>query len=396
MAHMAKLLDEIAKEPIKRLIYGPSGCGKSMMAQATCGEIRKENPYCAFVSIDSTKMLMGNAIDNVNLVFDAINDDKTINVVLIDDLELFIADLRTKPEALRQAISRIKHLQNIALIASTRHPWDLGKEVLELFDAHLPMLYPDREGRREILILYFSAFESIKDQSAIIDKIADSTEFFSGLELAQIVKEAFFKNPILEYAHFQSAIDKIGSEFTVENRRRELSQYVAFAEADPKNPREMQKYIQGIKSEFKLALIGNLTPQEFLESFENELRLFIEKRMLEVAGKNWWKARVPPDVQEHCEKNKAKKLPRKDSPFKSEIFFIEFNDYIKIITRKDNWQQVFRTYFIQEEWIRTKLNEISPIRNDIGHSRGKGLSAEDIKKLELYSNEIIDCFHTKK
>jgi hypothetical protein len=56
--------------------------------------------------------------------------------------------------------------------------------------------------------------------------------------------------------------------------------------------------------------------------------------------KNWWKERVPKDVQEKAEFRKSKNEKQwpwhtsKDLPL---IFYVDFTDYIKIITRGDNW-----------------------------------------------------------
>ena len=74
---------------------------------------------------------------------------------------------------------------------------------------------------------------------------------------------------------------------------------------------------------------------------------------------------------------------RKDLPF---IFYVDFTDYVKIITRKDNWKQVFKN----KEAISVKLRELEPIRNAIAHFRE--LSHRELEKLKLLSDEIISCF----
>lgn len=136
------------------------------------------------------------------------------------------------------------------------------------------------------------------------------------------------------------------------------------------------------------------TPTEsykMLKRLETGLRECILGR-LEKVSKNWWRERVPPDVQERAElrKNKnEKQYPwhiEKDLP---PIFYIDFTDYVKIITRRDNWRQVFEQVFKDKEIISAKLRELEPIRNAIAHVRE--LSRTEAEKLKLYSEDIVSC-----
>jgi len=131
---------------------------------------------------------------------------------------------------------------------------------------------------------------------------------------------------------------------------------------------------------------------ELLKDFESELRLFIQNGLEETVGKNWWRQAVPPDVQEKCKERKGKrqKLPWMDEKDYQLICYADFDDYFKIITRRDNWRRIFSGFFIDEAWIKTKLLlELSPIRNDIAHNRE--LTPESIQKLRLSTKEILRC-----
>ena len=72
-------------------------------------------------------------------------------------------------------------------------------------------------------------------------------------------------------------------------------------------------------------------------------------------------------------------------PFQNGV--LDFTDYMKIIIRKDNWKQVFVTFFKDRGIISAKLKELEPIRNAIAHFRE--LSKDEQKKLELYCKDIL-------
>jgi hypothetical protein len=132
---------------------------------------------------------------------------------------------------------------------------------------------------------------------------------------------------------------------------------------------------------------------EILKDFENELRSFIQTRLEEEIGKNWWKQAIPPDVQQRCEERKEnrEKLPWMSDEEYPLIYYADFNDYFKIITRRDNWKKIFSKFFVDEAWIKTKLIlELAPIRNDIAHNRE--LTAEKVQKLQMSTQEILKCF----
>ena len=131
---------------------------------------------------------------------------------------------------------------------------------------------------------------------------------------------------------------------------------------------------------------------ELLRDFESELRLFIQSSLEQTVGKNWWKQAVPPDVREKCKerKEKGERLPWMDAEDYPLIFYADFSDYFKIITRRDNWRKIFSKIFIDEAWIKTKLLlELTPIRNNISHNRE--LKPDSVQKLRLSTKEILRC-----
>ena len=135
-------------------------------------------------------------------------------------------------------------------------------------------------------------------------------------------------------------------------------------------------------------------PYKILQKLETKLRECIQTQLKTVSN-NWWKERVPKDVQEKAENRKTKNEKQwpwhtsKDLPL---IFYVDFTDHVKIITRRDNWKQVFKGIFQDRETISVKLRELEPIRNAIAHFRE--LSRLELNKLKLLSEEIISCIST--
>jgi len=69
------------------------------------------------------------------------------------------------------------------------------------------------------------------------------------------------------------------------------------------------------------------------------------------------------------------------------IHYVAFPDYIKIISRKDNWVQIFKPFFGDQMIISAKFRDLDPIRNAVAHPRP--LNNQQITKLRLYAIEII-------
>lgn len=132
-----------------------------------------------------------------------------------------------------------------------------------------------------------------------------------------------------------------------------------------------------------------LSDYEYLKELESTLRKFIQNK-LEVVTSNWWKETIPEDVRTNAERRKSNnetKWPWHSASNLHSIYFVDFTDYSKIISRKDNWEKVFKPILGGESSIlATKLRELEPIRNSISHSRP--LSAMESEKLKLYSDEI--------
>jgi len=119
-----------------------------------------------------------------------------------------------------------------------------------------------------------------------------------------------------------------------------------------------------------------------LYKLENELRRFIEKKLREVYGEEWWPKGIPSGVRRKAEKKRAKEP---DSSL-SLLCYTLFSDLKRIIQKEENWHSIFRKYFRTLEVIISELHQLEDIRHTIAHTRL--LSNEDSKKLNLFHKEI--------
>jgi hypothetical protein len=137
--------------------------------------------------------------------------------------------------------------------------------------------------------------------------------------------------------------------------------------------------------------IENETPYGMLKNLETKLRTLIETK-LSSNNREWWTQRVPQDVKENAElkKQKNEKIwPWYTGNVEPIITYLDFNDYLKIIRKNDNWKEVFKNIFVDEEWISTKFKELSPIRNKIAHSRE--LEKNEIDRLKFNVIDLLSC-----
>src|SRR3989344_4886001 len=139
-------------------------------------------------------------------------------------------------------------------------------------------------------------------------------------------------------------------------------------------------------------------PYQIIKDLETNLRQFIESKLSQIT-QNWWKERIPRDVQEKAKLNSEKSQspwPWVKTENKSVIAYIDFPDYAKIIQRKDNRRDIFPE--IKDERvvdsIVTKLKELEYIRNKIAHSRP--ITVQESTTLRLYTIQILQTINPQK
>ena len=121
---------------------------------------------------------------------------------------------------------------------------------------------------------------------------------------------------------------------------------------------------------------------QVLYQIEVGLRELIIDSLSSHCGPIWWKSRLPGDVLDSYRKGLAyergikwiKMLPHHP------IYYIDFPDLRHVITRNDNWSEVFQSIFGRKDIIENTLSEIEPIRNKIAHNRKA--TAGDVRIVE--------------
>ena len=111
-----------------------------------------------------------------------------------------------------------------------------------------------------------------------------------------------------------------------------------------------------------------------------------------MVSRNWWAERIPEDVRRHAEDRQSRNerpWPWSEESATTPLHFVDFADYSRILTRRDNWRDAFRAVFQDEEILRAKLRELESIRNDVAHSRD--LSPAQRQKLRIYESDLVAC-----
>lgn len=105
-----------------------------------------------------------------------------------------------------------------------------------------------------------------------------------------------------------------------------------------------------------------------LQRFESHLRAFIDQRMTATVGENWIKHRVPGDMRRQWKDKQARALDGGESK-QPLIAYADFTDYVNLIVRRDNWDQVFAPVFRRKSLVQESLQRLYPIRICTMHAR---------------------------
>jgi hypothetical protein len=115
-----------------------------------------------------------------------------------------------------------------------------------------------------------------------------------------------------------------------------------------------------------------------IAAFENTVREFVSKRMLEEKDENWWETPVPEGIRSRANsrREEEKKIrwhtPRGDAP----INYTEFAELSSIINQ--NWEH-FEDHLQSQEWAKQIFSTLERSRNVIMHSGDLGL--EDVERI---------------
>jgi hypothetical protein len=102
--------------------------------------------------------------------------------------------------------------------------------------------------------------------------------------------------------------------------------------------------------------------------FETQLRKFIENNMRAAFGEDWIRQRVPGEIWQRWHEKRELARERGETMWPL-IAYADFTDYAPIITRKDNWETLFKPLFRRAEFVNESFQRLYPIRICTMHAR---------------------------
>ena len=123
-----------------------------------------------------------------------------------------------------------------------------------------------------------------------------------------------------------------------------------------------------------------------IAAFENTVREFVVKVLLENVGENWWEESVSSAIRKKAESRKAEedKIKWHTQRGDSLINYTEFGDLASIMNANYDY---FTPYIISVEWARNIITTIERSRNVIMHS-GE-LSGRDVERIGINIRDWI-------
>ena len=122
--------------------------------------------------------------------------------------------------------------------------------------------------------------------------------------------------------------------------------------------------------------------------FEKAIREFAVER-LSASGGDWWASRVPAALrQTAAARHKSTRTLDKvlGKPDRAEADYLGFDAYEKIISRRDNWREIFGPVFQDKPVFQYKMRIILSLRNDVMHH--KPLDRINSIRLRLHCYDI--------
>ena len=128
----------------------------------------------------------------------------------------------------------------------------------------------------------------------------------------------------------------------------------------------------------------------WLMRLEYFLRRFIHQVMSAQFGEDWPRHRLPNGLYDQWHGKREGDAGSK-RPGILLIDYADFTDFVRIIERKDNWNEIFKPIFGRVEDVRESFQRLMPIRNDTMHSRPIGL--DDRMLLYVEVRRLVRAFN---
>lgn len=125
-----------------------------------------------------------------------------------------------------------------------------------------------------------------------------------------------------------------------------------------------------------------------INAFENSVRKFVQDRLLEEVGAEWWQNNISKDIRDNAEKRKKdeEQFRWHGSRGTSMISYTQMGDLVKIMGHPDNIV-FFQPYLPSIEWARQMFSTLERSRNVIMH--GGELTMHDIERVAMNIRDWI-------
>ena len=113
-------------------------------------------------------------------------------------------------------------------------------------------------------------------------------------------------------------------------------------------------------------------------AFENSVRAFVAKKLLEEKGENWWEEAVSEKIRKKADsrKDEEEKIRWHTQRGDEALYFTDFGELVSIIIA--NWN-LFEPHMESLDWVKQMLKTVERSRNVIMHSGY--LQNEDIERV---------------
>lgn len=193
-----ELFEKVGITPPKGiLLHGPPGCGKTLLAKAVANSTN--TTFIELVASELVQKFIGEGAKLVKEVFQLAKENSP-SIIFIDEIDAIAAmrvDMGTSGERevqrtfmqLLAEIDGFKNLGDVKIVGSTNRIDILDSALLRpgRLDRLIEIGLPDKKGRHEILKVHT---KSMNLKGVSLQKIAETTESFSGAELRAVCTEA--------------------------------------------------------------------------------------------------------------------------------------------------------------------------------------------------------------
>jgi transitional endoplasmic reticulum ATPase len=191
-----EIFQKLGIEPPKGvLLHGPPGTGKTLIAKAVASETDAN-----FITISGPEIVSkyyGESEHKLREIFEEAEKDAP-SIIFIDEIDS-IAPKRSEVtgEMERRVVAQLLSLMDglktrgqVVVIAATNRPNSIDEALRRggRFDREIDIGIPDRNGRKQILLIHTRGMPIEQDVS--LGEIADVTHGFVGADLSSLCKEA--------------------------------------------------------------------------------------------------------------------------------------------------------------------------------------------------------------